>query len=193
MKIPILLERKHVLPNGCNQIYLNLNLHINTLKFSFDNHNKLGLCMFETSTTDKIGYQLFNTGTVVEIIDFNSSFPANKLELTIKGVQHFSIAEIFEEQKTLFAKIKLSFNNDQFVQLNNNEYNILAKNLKLFFKKNPSVSCLYKEKEWDNIKWICDRLIEILPLSPSDKQALIHNQNFEKVCNYLLQIMTVSH
>lgn len=68
----------------------------------------------------------------------------------------------------------------------------LASRLETIFKEYPEVGSLYEStRRLDDLKWVCSRWLELLPLIPETKYQLI-NQPVREVAHFLEELFTQS-
>ncbi len=74
-----------------------------------------------------------------------------------------------------------------------NDQRILAEKLKQMFNKHPELNQLNLKKEFNNLSWLCQRWLEILPVPACEKQALLNTPNCQDTYDYLMSIMQKPH
>ncbi len=80
--LPLLFQKRHVLPSGRMQIYISTVDQVPTLKTALTSKNGLGICMYSDK---KEAQHLFHIGTRVTIDDFDQDPNTRLLKLTCRG------------------------------------------------------------------------------------------------------------
>ncbi len=65
--------------------------------------------------------------------------------------------------------------------------------LRKLFKVHPQISDLYSDTYFDNIEWVCARLIELLPVPDSARETLLKFDDFQLVVSFLDAIIDDNH
>ncbi len=187
--LPLLFQKRHVLPSGRMQIYISTVDQVPTLKTALTSKSGLGICMYSDK---KEAQHLFHIGTRVTIDDFDQDPNTRLLKLTVSGQNNFKIQSIEQTTDGVFWGKTTPLPRWKAITINN-EQRLLATRLKKMFEKFPDLDELYKRKDFDNLSWLCQRWLEILPLPAVDKQKLLNKPTCLNTYDYLMSMIKTSH
>ncbi|WP_231870019.1 LON peptidase substrate-binding domain-containing protein [Grimontia celer] len=184
--LPILFNNRHILPSGRLPLRVTPGEQLNTVKYAMRNGLDLGVCMDETSP---IGAGI---GTRVKIEDFSLAPESGALTITVCGHESFVIDSIKENDagvveavcQTLPAWPERAVSNDA---------QPLAERLLIMFERYPELSSLHKKPNFDDLSWLCQRWLELLPIPASEKQVLMAAHTCSDTAEYLLSLMKEPH
>lgn len=184
--LPILFNNRHILPEGRLPLRITQGAQLETVKYAMRNGLDLGVCMDETSP---IGAGI---GTRVTIEDFHMSQNEGVLTIIVCGKESFVIDGIRENEsgivearcQALPAWPQREVSNDAAP---------LAERLLIMFERYPELSSLHKQPNFDNLTWLCQRWLELLPIPASEKQVLVAAHTCTDTAEYLLSLMKDPH
>lgn len=187
--MPLLFQKRHTLPAGRMHLYLSGITYITTLRALLLSKTGIGICMFSNKSSRK---KLYNIGTRVTIEDFNHE-PNNPLiRLNIYGQELFKITTIEQGNDDIMWGKCLQLPHWPQQQLTT-EQQLLSTRLQLMFNKYPDLDKLHHQQEFDNLSWLCQRWLEILPLPTQEKQTLLNHPDCFQACDYLMSKIYTQH
>ncbi len=185
-RLPILFNSRHILPAGRIPLRVISGLPLNTLIYAMKHNLELGVCMEETKTNGTV------IGTRVSVEDFNLSTEDKVLTVTVAGKASFVIDEMHEQNEGI---ITASFHT--LPSWPAREVNVdsapLAERLESMFERYPELCSLYTKPHFDNLTWLCQRWLELLPLPTCEKQLLMATNSCNDTAEYLLSLMKEPH
>lgn len=187
--IPLLFQQRHVLPGGRMPIRITQGPQMEALKASLASSDGFGVCMFDEA---EHGHHFFHIGTRVTVEDFDVAENNNTLIVTVYGHQNFRINALEQTDDGIFYGECEAIPLWPEVKIRNDQQ-ILADKLQQMFVKHPELNRLHRQKEFNNLSWLCQRWLEILPVPASEKQALLNTPNCFDTYDYLMSIMHKPH
>lgn len=121
--------------------------------------------------------------TLVKIVDFQSQ-DNGLLAIDVKAESLVSITEAYAEDDSL-RKATLSYQAHWPTQQHNPISVDLSLALKQTFEDNPLYANLYSRPDFACASWVCQRWLELLPISANEKEKFIDEQSFELACEFL--------
>lgn len=187
--IPLLFQKRHILPGGRIPLRIAPGTQMEAFKAALASGNDFGVCMFDLH---EHGHQFYHIGTRVTVEDFDTSPMDGTLIVTVVGHDTFRIDQLEENDDGFFTALCDSIPLWPETKVRQDQQ-ILADKLKLMFKKHPELSRLHQSKQFDDLSWLCQRWLELLPVPTSEKQALLSAPNCQNTYDYLISIMQKSH
>lgn len=187
--IPLLFQKRHILPGGRIPIRIAPGTQMENFKSAMKSSQSLGVCMFDQ---DEHGQHFFHIGTRVTVEDFDISPEDGTLIVTVVGHETFRIDSLQECDEGMFMAECESIPRWPDIELRRDQQ-ILADKLKVVFEKHPELSGLHKKKQYNNLSWLCQRWLELLPVPASEKQVLLSAPNCHDTYDYLMSIMHKPH
>ncbi len=185
-RLPILFNSRHILPAGRIPLRVTSGLPLNTLIYAMKNDLDLGICMEETKLNGTV------IGTRVLVEDFCLSTEDMTLTITVAGKASFVIDEMLEHEGGI---ITASFHT--LPSWPEREVNMdsapLAERLESMFERYPELCSLYTKPHFDDLTWLCQRWLELLPLPTCEKQLLMATNSCHDTAEYLLSLMKEPH
>ncbi|MGF1690558.1 LON peptidase substrate-binding domain-containing protein [Photobacterium kagoshimensis] len=186
--IPLLFQKRHVLPKGKMPMRVAPGSQMEAFKHALNSDIGFGVCMIDDSKSSHCS----QIGTRVTVEDLDTSKNDGALIVTlyahenfgIKSLEQHSNGGIFAEFHPLPLWPEIKIDNDQ---------QLLADKLQIMFDKYPELAGLHQHKEFNNLSWLCQRWLEILPVPAQEKQALINTPNCFNTCDYLMSMMLDPH
>jgi len=170
MQIPLFPLSTVVLPGGQLPLRLFEPRYINMVKNCFKTSTGFGVCLIKDGSESGQAALPYPQGTLVSIIDFDQG-PDGLLHITTEGQQEFSLLSYeANSDNLLIGQVQL---HEQFASTQMTpEYKSLAQKLAILLQYvEPNIR--YVDKQMDNADWVCNRLIELLPLSAESKFELL--------------------
>ncbi|WP_407332649.1 LON peptidase substrate-binding domain-containing protein [Enterovibrio sp. 27052020O] len=184
--LPILFNNRHILPSGRLPLRVVPGEQLKTVKYAMQNGLDIGVCMDETSP---IGAGI---GTRVTIEDFNMANEDGALTITVCGHESFVIDSIKENDSGVIEAQCQALPKwpERAVS---NDAAPLAERLQIMFERYPELSSLHKAPNFENLSWLCQRWLELLPIPASEKQVLMAANSCSDTAEYLLSLMKDPH
>ncbi|WP_297482344.1 LON peptidase substrate-binding domain-containing protein [uncultured Photobacterium sp.] len=187
--IPLLFQKRHILPTGRMQLYLSTITHATILKIILSSKTGIGICMFSDKKSQQ---RLCHIGTRVIVEDFNHE-PNNQLiKLNIYGEDPFKIAKIEQSESDIIWGNCQQLPRWPQRELTT-EQQLLSTRLQLVFNKHPDLHKLHHQQEFHNLSWLCQRWLEILPVPTQEKQTLLNRPDCLYACDYLMSMIQTHH
>ncbi|MCW8331692.1 LON peptidase substrate-binding domain-containing protein [Photobacterium sp. SDRW27] len=187
--IPLLFQQRHVLPGGRMPIRIAPGQQMEAFKAALKSCDGFGVCMFDEA---EHGHHFFHIGTRVTVEDFDISAYDGSLIATVYGHENFRINALEQSDDGIFCGEYEAIPRWPEIKIRNDQ-RILAEKLQQMFNKHPELNKLHHEKEFNNLSWLCQRWLEILPVPACEKQALLNAPNCLDTYDYLMSIMQKTH
>lgn len=176
-----------IFPDGINQLRVFEPRYQRLVKIASRNELGFGVCMEDKGIIARYGTRVF-------ITDFES-LPDHTLGITIQGIESFEIIETWIEKDHLqFGTINPIIKWCPVPATSDNV--LLVDTLKQVFLEFPQLSEHYILPMYDDITWVCQRWLEILPLPLQHKQWLLSQNDSKKAIQFLhtvIQNLNSSH
>jgi Lon protease-like protein len=148
--------------------------YIDMVKDCFRNDTGFGICLIRKGREAGVIAEPYPMGTRVSIVDFDQGSDG-LLHITVKGVEEFRLLTYASSDIGLLIG-EVEALPDRFPTPMEPEYEILAQKLELILSY-LETDIRFEEKQLDNADWVCDRLLEVLPLAPEAKFELLQLEN----------------
>jgi len=170
MELPLFPLSSIVLPGGLLPLRLFEPRYIDMVKNCFKTESGFGVCLIKDGSEAGEPSQPYPQGTLVKIIDFDQG-PDGLLHITAQGQQEFNLLTYAANtDDLLIGEVQLIDPGDAIVM--NPGYKDLSRKLAIILQYvEPNI--MYPDKQLDNPEWICNRLLELLPLSAASKFELL--------------------
>ncbi len=189
LNIPLLFQKRHILPTGRMQLHLSAITHSTTLKTILSSVTGVGICMFSNKLSKQ---RLYHIGTRVTVEDFNRKPNSPFIQLSIYGQESFKLSTLEQDnndiiwgkcqQLPLWPKRILT-----------TDQQLLATRLQIMFNKYPDLKKLHHQQEFNNLSWLCQRWLEILPMPTQEKQTLLNHPDCLIASDYLMSMIQTHH
>jgi len=170
MQIPLFPLSTVVLPGGLLPLRLFEPRYIDMVKNCFKSNTGFGVCLIKDGQDAGAPALPYSIGTLVNIVDFDQG-PDGLLHITAQGEKEFSLSShSVNSDNLLIGEVELHepFEPTPMTP----EYKDLANKLSVILQfAEPNV--VYKEKHLDDADWVCNRLLELLPLSSPSKFEML--------------------
>ncbi len=166
MELPLFPLSTVVLPGGKLPLRLFEQRYINMVKDCFKNNTGFGVCLIRDGSEAGTPAQPYPQGTLVSLIDFDQG-PDGLLHITAEGQQEFSLLTYAANSDGLLV------GEVQLIELGEppameEAYQDLSRKLAIIMQYvEPNI--IYETKELDNAEWVCNRLLELLPIAAPAK------------------------
>ena len=159
------------------------------VKEALKNETDFGICMLNQRGDVDKNEHIFSIGTTAKVVDFDM-LKDGLLGLTVEGVRLFRVESIETESDGLRVGEIIEINNwtrDSFDEIRIPQ--ALPVKLLEIIESYPELSQLYGEPRVDDVSWVAYRWLELLPISASDKQKLITENEPTDLVNYLNELV----
>jgi Lon protease-like protein len=144
------------------------------------------MCLFSDENVIK-GQSVSRVGTLVKVVDFEQ-LADGFLGITVEGKQRFRIQQCWVEHDGLRkAEVEL-LDNWQARQLEG-EYACLGSQLRRVYRQFPQLEALYPEHFFNDISWVTQRWLELLPLDVTLYEALICHKDCLPATHVIAQVI----
>lgn len=185
--IALFPSSNHLLPNGRLEITIAEERYIRMVKQSLAAERSFALCMLnEAEVHDEIK-KIPAIATEVHIIDFNA-LEGGLLSILVEGLQTVRLLAIRVENDGLLLADYEPYPHWSAAPIDPTT-RCLSEKLRLFYATMPEIGSLYPTPGYDDITWVCQRWLEILPLEVHYKQLLITQENIRLTVRFLLKLL----
>ena len=187
-ELPLFPLTAHVLPEGRLRLRIFEPRYTRLVKRCMAEQTDFVICMFDSGRNKDADDYILPYGTAVSIIDFEM-LDDGFLGITVEGKSRVKIHQHRVEKdglnvgqiERLPAWPTATLPSDRI---------ILKQRLEEIFQVYPELADLYQQAHFDELNWLCQRWLEILPLDVHAKQQLISADNSHEVSEYLLQLVS---
>ncbi len=184
--IPLLFNNRHILPSGRIPLRIPVGQQQDTVVYVLKHGLSLGVCMEEEI------HKSTSIGTMVSIEDFNLSSEDGALTITVEGQSSFLINEFIDQGNNIILASYLNLPNWPEREVSNDSAP-LAEKLQSMFERYPELCSMYSKPRFDDLTWLCQRWLELLPLPSCEKQMLMSATTCNDTAEYLLSLMKEPH
>ncbi|MCL1067903.1 LON peptidase substrate-binding domain-containing protein [Shewanella olleyana] len=160
-----------LLPQGFTQLRIFEPRYKRLVTESLKSGEGFGLCMLNSQN------ELMPIGTWVHIIDFEM-LEDGLLGISIEGQHRFKVNS-FEVEPDGLKRGDVSIIPDWPSRdlVDNQQY--LSESLLQILEQYPTHLSHYNKQDFDNISWVCQRWLEIMPITAEEKYQCINSHNHE--------------
>ncbi|MDF2184331.1 LON peptidase substrate-binding domain-containing protein [Grimontia hollisae] len=168
-----------LLPGGITKLRIFEPRYVRLVKESMATDSGFVLAM-------KDGDAICRFGTHVKIVDFET-LPDGLLGITIRGASRVSLSNIGQEEDGLWVA-----NADTLpAWQEQSEAGMLGEVLEDLFEAHPEHAAQYRnEKRFDDMLWVCQRWLEVLPLANSQRQWFLAQQDLAEVKQFISLLLS---
>lgn len=170
MKLPLFPLPICLLPEGYTQLRIFEPRYKRLVAESLKSGQGFGLCVLEED-----GSTIQPIGTLVQIIDFET-LADGLLGISIQGVQRFKLNDISIESDGLRRGDIRLIDNWPAAHIATDE-RYLSQMLQNILKEYPHHLKHYRTEQFEDIAWVCQRWLEILPVQAAEKYACINTSD----------------
>ncbi|CAG9001411.1 MAG: hypothetical protein CENE_03431 [Candidatus Celerinatantimonas neptuna] len=186
LQLPLFPLPAQVMPGGKIPLRIIEPRHVTLIRDCILSQNSFGMVMINPD--EKLGITQFSpVGTAVKVIDFNP-LEYGLLGVTVLGYKRFKINTI-KEQTTGLLEATIEFLPTWPVRTLPDHELYIAQRLCDVYSQYPELGELYQERDLQNLTWLCQRWLEILPISIAHKQELMATNSCERTHQLLTQIL----
>ncbi|WP_425440396.1 LON peptidase substrate-binding domain-containing protein [Photobacterium lipolyticum] len=176
MRLPLFPLQLYLLPGGISKLRIFEARYTRLVKLAMASSDGFGLCMKDD---DKICH----FGTRAIITDFES-LPDGLLGVTIQGVDKFIINDYWHEDDGLhFGDVSL-MDNWSKTEIRSIDRDV-PNTLRVLLKEYPEHSVNYPTPDFEDMTWVCQRWLEILPLDTTQKQWFMSRNDHRAALSFL--------
>lgn len=185
MEMPIFPLTAIVLPEGRMPLRLFEPKYINMVKNCFKTDTGFGICLIKNRNAIAHMPMPFPQGTHVKLVDFDQG-DDGLLHIVVEGMQEFNLLSCEPNEDELLIG-DVSF-------IEHSELNVMPESFEELATKLETIldyvepNLQYPEKHLDNPTWVCNRLLELLPISPTSKFELLQLPSADARLNALLNM-----
>lgn len=170
-EIALFPTTSHLLPDGHVELLLCEERHLRMLKQSLAGERGFAVCMLNEADVNSEIKKIPAIATQCQVINFDA-LEGGLLSIQVEGLQKIRLLSVSVEDDDLFCAQFAPYPNWPPHPLKPSDKE-LADKLHLFFQSMPEIGALYPIPQWDDLTWVCQRWIEVLPLEVHYKQLLI--------------------
>lgn len=195
MNIPLFPLPVCLLPQGYTQLRIFEPRYKRLVSESLKSGIGFGLCML---ADDK--KTILPIGTLTQIIDFET-LDDGLLGISVQGKQTFTINHISVDDDGLKRGdvslinswpsdiIEQQIEPAQSNKINRKKDKILSQTLKQILQQYPQHLAHYSEESFNDMSWVCQRWLEIIPLSSKQKYQCINSHDHQLAKSFLFDII----
>ncbi|EEW05312.1 conserved hypothetical protein [Vibrio mimicus VM603] len=143
-----------------------------------------GLCLFE-SKSNKNASELSEFGTLVKIVDFET-LSDGLLGITVVGMRRFEILKVRVEYDGLrIATVQWLPDWPSHELLDRERF--LGEQLQEVYRQFPQIGELHSLCFFDDASWVCQRWLELLPLTNAQFDVLVGQRDHHAALSFLLR------
>ncbi|MGX9461453.1 LON peptidase substrate-binding domain-containing protein [Shewanella sp. A14] len=195
MIIPLFPLSICLLPQGYTQLRIFEPRYKRLVSESLKSGDGFGLCMLADDNQT-----ILPIGTLTKIIDFET-LDDGLLGISVQGQQTFTINHINVEKDGLkradvrliapwpsdIIAAKTAQSHHDAIERKTDK--ILSDTLKQILQQYPHHLAHYSKDSFNDIAWVCQRWLEIVPLSAKDKYHCINSHNHQLAKSFLTDII----
>ncbi|MDD1794579.1 LON peptidase substrate-binding domain-containing protein [Enterovibrio makurazakiensis] len=164
-----------LLPEGVSRLRIFEPRYVRLVKESMKDNQGFVLAMKE-------GDSLCSFGTHVKIIDFET-LPDGLLGVTIKGIKRVKLSNIGQEADGLWVADAEAL---PTWEASREHPDFLGDALLALFEAHPEHAAQYgSERHFDDLNWVCQRWLEVLPLANNQRQWFIAQTDLEEAKQFI--------
>lgn len=180
-RIPLIPLKSVLLPEGKAALYIDNPSIVKTIKASYASAMPIGICT--ENHEEKEDNPFLGLGTLCYIVDFEE-LENGGVNVTFQGEQSFQLVEVSSTIPGVWhATVKLMpLWEARSLPL---DRKFLVDALSSVFSTRQYFKNLYQNPALDDLTWVCQRWIEILPVDESEKQMMIEKGSLSQVINFV--------
>ncbi|WP_404399303.1 LON peptidase substrate-binding domain-containing protein [Idiomarina seosinensis] len=186
-QLPLFPLTAHVLPHGSLRLRIFEPRYTRLVKRCMAEQTDFVICMFDANEGKDSQKYILPYGTAVSITDFEM-LEDGFLGITVEGKSRVKIHQHHREPDGLNIGESQRLPAWQ-PKPATEQHELLIKRLQEIYATYPELGSLYEKPNFDDLSWLCQRWLEILPLDVYTKQDLLKHDNSENVAQYLLQLV----
>ncbi len=190
--IPLFPLSGHVLPGGIMQLKIFEPRYLRMIRevCSKGEQGLIGMCMFNEQGSIEHNTHIHALATLAKVIDFEHR-DDGLLGITVEGVEIGEITSIDVANDGLRSGTIERHNNWPQHSLDD-DYQHLATRLCEVYKEYPELGSCPSGECLSHADWVCQRWLELLPISAQVKQELLREQSCQPALEYLKSLIRES-
>lgn len=185
MRLPLFPLSAHVLPEGRLALRVFEPRYLRMIKEVCYSGSGFGVCMLNERGLKEKNEHIYPVGTWVEICDFNQQ-DDGLLGIVVEGKSFFTLQRVVTEDDGLrIGECDIWQRPLDYKEEDKLDVKTLSLRLQELFKTYPDFTQLYGSPCFDDVRWVLYRWLEILPISPEQKQRFLQEKSLNAVYQYL--------
>ncbi|RCU45118.1 MULTISPECIES: LON peptidase substrate-binding domain-containing protein [Corallincola] len=180
--LPLFPLSAHVLPGGKMQLRIFESRYIRLVKEACQSDVGFGVCMLKKRSANSL-VNMLPIGTRVQVVDFEQTADG-LLGITVEGVERFRLERVFMEDDGLKRGEVTCLPNWRPCELPNASQHLFDGLCELY-RRYDHLAELYPQPMANDASWICQRWLELLPLSAEDKLLLVEQSDCQSALKFL--------
>jgi len=149
-----------------------------------------GICLFDSHSIDEEN-PLTKYGCYVKVVNYNE-LNDGLLGITVSGIQRFEIHNVRKEFDGLRIATVEWIDNWPYIESIGYHHAMMEK-LQDVYHQFPDIGELYQQRFFDDLSWVTQRWLEILPLSNSQFDDLMIDYNCCKSIQFINEALNQIH
>ncbi len=193
IKVPLFPLSGHILPGGQMRLRIFEPRYLRMVREACSQSPAapIGICMVNEEGQIADNSHIHKFGTLCRIIDFDA-LPDGLLGITVAGEQLFEITQIENAPDGLRTGTVKCLSGWSETSLSASDQ-ILAEHLSAVYANYPDLGINPTPEHLARADWICQRWLELLPVSATIKQRLIAQSDCREALTYLRKLVAQSH
>ena len=185
--VPLFPLSAHLLPGGKLPLRIFEPRYVTMVKDACANNSGFGICMLNPQGDIGSNKHIFPIGTYAKVVDFDL-LPDGMLGITVEGMYCFNILAIQTEKNGLRIG-ECEVLHEWQASADTSVLGALTERLQEIFDKYPELQSLHPLPRFDDPIWVIYRWLELLPIEPKEKQALLTHKEHVKALEFLTQLI----
>jgi len=182
MKLALFPLSVFLLPEGVTRLRIFEPRYKRLVAQSMSTGEGFGLCLPRGTK------EVYDIGTRVKIYDFGEDVNG-LLTIDIKGIDRFTFKDITSEGDGLLHADATIIEGWQAIEITP-QYHFMQSPLKAALMSHPLYAEQDNQPAFDNLSWICQRWLEILPVPADKKYWLATRSGPEPAIDFIRQVIT---
>ncbi|WP_428461440.1 LON peptidase substrate-binding domain-containing protein [Photobacterium kagoshimensis] len=180
MQLPLFPLKLYLLPGGISTLRIFEPKYVRLIKMAMASNEGFGLCM---QTDD----HLCHFGSRVVITDFDQ-MPDGLLGITVRAIDKFVIDQHWTEDDGLIMATTSIIPNWTPTEIKFIDRD-LSSGLQMLFEEYPEHAAHYPQPDFEDMAWVCQRWLEILPLGTEQKQWFMSRSDHKAALSFLHSVI----
>lgn len=185
--IPIFPLPAQLMPDGKLALRIFEPRYLRMVKECAKNRAAFGIVMMASSDVYATAASIQPIGTSAKIVDFDQ-LENNVLEITVCGGPCFKIGDIQVQEDGLNVA-NIDYLKPWPARALAEKERYIARQLCGIYEQYPELGNLYANRKLNNLTWLCQRWLEILPLGVEQKQELMATPTCERTHQLLTKLL----
>lgn len=172
-----------VLPDGVVKLRIFESRYRRLVRIASMSAATFGVCLYDVEEQN-----ISKVGTLVRIVDYEW-LSGGVLGLSVVGEQRFEIETLRHDYDGLRWG-KVNYLPSWSMQSDALSYSPLVKKLEALFINIPQLAQHYDERRFDDISWVVQRWLELLPLAKKESERLLKEEDGTKALEYVMNAVS---